>query len=355
MNFAARLEKLRIQLHTLPCDSLLIEHPIDIFYLTGLQISAGKIVITEKRHCLIVDGRYVEYCKQQMLFPILILEKNTLAHFLQETNSKCLGFDQQRTTYQRFLELKELLEELNKNINHFEIIPIPSPLTTLRLIKDPDEIECLRTAAQLGFKGYEFATSLLKEGITEAEIALELEFFWKKLGAERLAFDSIVAFGANSSMPHYRAGNKVLEKNMPVLLDIGVVLNHYHSDMTRVVFFGEVSEEIQKIYTIVEEAKNLALSSCRPGTLVRDLDTIARDWIESKGYGNYFTHSLGHGVGLDIHESPLIRKTSIDANMPLKEGMVMTIEPGIYLPSIGGVRLEDTIVINKNGYENFYV
>ena len=355
MNFASRLKKLRIELHALPCDSLLIEHPTDIFYLTGLQISSGKIVISEKHHCLFVDGRYLEYCKQQALFPISILAKNTLIDYIQEICVKCLGFDQQRTTYQGFLEFNELTKEINKGSNHFEFIPIQSPLTSLRLIKDPEEIDCLRMSAQLGFKGYTFAASLLKEGMTEAEVALELEFFWRKLGAERLAFDSIIAFGANSSMPHYRAGQKVLEKNMSVLLDIGVVLNHYHSDMTRVVFFGEVSQEIQKIYAIVEEAKNLALSSCRPGTLIGDLDRIARDWIENKGYGNYFTHSLGHGVGLDIHEAPLIRKTSKDAGMPLQEGMVITIEPGIYLPSIGGVRLEDTIVINKNGYENFYV
>ena len=135
------------------------------------------------------------------------------------------------------------------------------------------------------------------------------------------------------------------------MIDIGVVISDYHSDMTRVVFFGTPSPIIQTIYSIVEEAKDRALSLCRPGTLVGDLDRIARDWIASKGYNEYFPHSLGHGIGLDIHEAPILRGSGLYGTLPLEAGMVITIEPGIYLPGVGGVRLEDTILITKQGYE----
>jgi Xaa-Pro aminopeptidase len=224
----------------------------------------------------------------------------------------------------------------------------------LRLIKDAEEISKLRAAAQLGYEGYLFALSLLREGVSEKELALALELFWKERGASRLAFDSIIAFGPNSSMPHYRPDETTLKQNTSVLIDCGVVLSHYHSDMTRVAYFGNPPQEIQTIYPIVEEAKAKAIEACRPGTLIGDLDRIARDWIQSKGYGEYFSHSLGHGVGLEIHENPIIRQTGPFSEKPLKTGMVITIEPGIYLPGIGGVRLEDTILITENGYENFY-
>ena len=197
-----------------------------------------------------------------------------------------------------------------------------------------------------------YVLSLLKEEISEAELALELEFFWKKRGAKKLAFDPIIAFGANSSMPHYRAGLAKLQSHTSILIDIGVVLSHYHSDMTRVVHFGTPTSVIEKIYSIVEEAKARALALCCPGTLVGELDRAARDWIASQGYGERFTHSLGHGVGLDIHEPPTIRDSGLYRTLPLQPGMVITIEPGIYLPGIGGVRLEDTVLITENGHEN---
>ena len=153
-------------------------------------------------------------------------------------------------------------------------------------------------------------------------------------------------------MPHYRAGPAKLKPNTPVLIDIGVVLAHYHSDMTRVAFFGAPPALIQTIYAIVEEAKARALAICRPGVLVGELDRSARDYISSKGYGDFFTHSLGHGIGLDIHEPPIIRDSGLYRTLPLQAGMAITIEPGIYLPGVGGVRLEDTIIITEQGYEN---
>jgi Xaa-Pro aminopeptidase len=355
MNYLARLERLRNVLKSLPCDALLIEHPTDLLYLTGLELSTGKLVISLQETCLIVDGRYYERSRHQTLYPVQLLKENVLKEWMTDSQIHLLGFDQNHTTYHAFLTLTQLAAKLKTQSYILEIIPLESPVQQLRLIKDAEEIACLRKAAHLGYQGYEFVFSLLREEVTESELALELEFFWKKRGASRLAFDSIIAFGPNSSMPHYRAGPTLLTLHSPVLIDIGVVLAHYHSDMTRVAFFGTPSPIMKTIYSIVEEAKAKALALCRPGTLMGDLDRVAREWIASKGYGDYFTHSLGHGIGLDIHEPPILRETGIHRDMPLQAGMVMTIEPGIYLPEMGGVRLEDTVLITENGYENLTV
>lgn len=354
MNYLARLERLRNLLKSLSCDALLIEHPIDLLYLTGLELSTGKLIVAQQNACLIVDGRYYERSRHQTVYPVQLLKENVLTDWIIDARIRQLGFDQNHTTYHAFLNLTQLAKKI-KISYHFEIIPLESPVQQLRLIKDSDEIASLSKAAHLGYQGYEFVVSLLQEGVTESELAFELEFFWKKRGASRLAFDSIIAFGPNSSMPHYRAGPAKLSSHTPVLIDIGVVLAHYHSDMTRVIFFETPPPIMKTIYSIVEEAKAQALALCRPGTLIGDLDRAAREWIASKGYGDYFTHSLGHGIGLDIHEPPILRDNGAYRNMPLQAGMAITIEPGIYLPEIGGVRLEDTILITDDGYKNLTV
>lgn len=352
MKYSTRLERLRQLLASMPCDALLIEHPTHLFYLTGLELSAGKLLVTQQEACLIVDGRYFEKSSQQTLYPVQLLKDSILKELITGSDIHQLGFDKYQTTYHAYLTLSQLAVDLKSKSYALEIVPVDSVVQQLRLIKDSDEIACLRRAAQLGYEGFECVVSLLREGVSETELAFELEFFWKKRGASRLAFDSIIAFGPNSSMPHYRAGNTQLQLHTSVLIDIGVVLAHYHSDMTRVVFFGNPPPMIQEIYSIVEEAKARALTLCRPGTLVGELDHAAREWIASKGYNENFTHSLGHGVGLDIHEPPTIRETGLYSSMPLQPGMVITIEPGIYLPGIGGVRLEDTVLITDKGYEN---
>lgn len=353
MNYPARLNRLRNLLKTLSSDALIIEYPIDLFYLTGLELSTGQLIVTEIDACLIVDGRYYEKSSRQTLYPTRLLKEDVLKGWIIDAQVRRLGFDQNHTTYHAYSKLAQLAEKIKTSSSYsLEVIPLESPIQQLRLIKDEEEIACLRKAAQLGYQGYEFVVSLLQEGITETELALELEFFWKKRGAMRLAFDSIIAFGPNSSMPHYRAGPTKLSLHTPVLIDIGTVVAHYHSDMTRVVFFGDSPPLMKTIYSIVEDAKSQALSLCRPGTLIGELDRAARSWIASKGYGDYFTHSLGHGIGLEIHESPILREKGVNRETPLQAGMTITIEPGIYLPEVGGVRLEDTILITENGHEN---
>lgn len=352
MDYHARLERLRKHLKTIQCEALLIEDPVDLLYLTGLELSPAKCVISEHDACLIIPSRDSEYALRQTTYPVRSLNENALKDWIVDAQIHQLAFDQNHTTYQDFLSLNQLTTDLKTNSYSLEMLPLESPLQQLRLIKDKEEIAALRKAAHLGYQGYEYVVSLLREGVTESELAFELEFFWKKRGGSRLAFDSIIAFGPNSSMPHYRAGSAKLTQNTLVLIDIGVVLAHYHSDMTRVIFFGTPSPQLKGIYSIVQEAKEKALALCRPGTLIGDLDRVAREWIAAKGHGEHFTHSLGHGLGLEIHEAPILRQNGIHRDLPLQPGMVITIEPGIYLPKVGGVRLEDTVLITDHGYEN---
>lgn len=325
---------------------LIIDKPIDIFYLTGLELSLGRVVITERGATLYVDGRYFEGCKRKAPCPVKLIrkdDKDTLAGDEWTLSGKRVGFDAEYTTYAVFETLSKLSSEL---------IPMSNPLKELKEVKEKGEILALKKAADLGSKGFDFVCSILKEGISEEEVAIELELFWRKKGGQRVAFAPHIAFGEGTAEPHYHAGQRKLKKGDTVLIDIGVVCDHYHSDMTRVLFFGRPSEEIAQVYHIVREAQAEALEICRAGVSIGELDRVARAYIESKGYGKQFLHSLGHGIGLEIHETPTIRSSGRDAQRPLKEGMVITIEPGVYLAGIGGVRLEDTIAITKTGYEN---
>lgn len=353
-----RLQKLQSQIKQLGCDALLIEDKVNLYYLTGMELSVGKLLVWPAGGCLLVDSRYYEMCKKQCPVSVLLSDDLPFAKMLCKEEYhfiSSLGFDSSHTVYRAFLEMQAMLKKIEQessNKRHIILCPIDDPLKPLRMIKDSEEIDALRNAATLGSQGYDYVLTLLKEGITEKEVALELEIFWKKRGSKGLAFDPIIAFGRNGSMPHYRAGNDSLKMGDSVLIDIGVNFNHYHSDMTRVVFFGEPDPKIEEIYSIVQQAQAAALELCRPGTLVGQLDEAARQVISSHGYGAHFSHSLGHGVGLEIHEYPTVHNKPPGNNLPLEQGMVITIEPGIYIPDKGGVRIENTIVITEDGYED---
>lgn len=331
MPFADRIKKLQQKL-TRP---YLVEDPINLFYLTGIHLSSGILIVTPHEASLFVDGRYKELASARSPVPVFSVEDNPFQRYHE------IGFDREATTYKRYQELQD---------KKLKLFPLDDLVAQLRMIKEPFEQDLLRTSAKLGSKGYHHAVSLLQEGVTEAEVAMELEIYWKREGAKGVAFDPIIAFGSNSSMPHYRAGDRRLEKGDIVLIDIGVNLNHYHSDMTRIHFFGTPDPELKKIHGIVFEAMQRALNLCRPGTRIGDLDTVARSCIEESGHK--LPHSLGHGVGLCVHEAPWLRNKAPWSDAKLEAGMVVTIEPGIYVPGLGGVRLEDTIIINKDGYEN---
>jgi Xaa-Pro aminopeptidase len=355
MDYLKRLTTLKQKLKELACDAILIEDKINLLYLTGQSVSTGALIVSDQDTAFLVDNRYFEICSQKAPCRVVLSDQTPLPKLLSSpafSSIKTLGFDDENTSFKRYQELKKSVEELPEQANKIQLVPLDNPVRHLRMIKDEEELAILKEAAGLGSQGFDYLCTLLKEGFSEAEMAIELEIFWKKRGSKGVAFDPIIAFGANSSMPHYRAGPTKLKKGMSVLIDIGVNDHHYHSDMTRVIFFGEPPAEIRKIYSIVEQAQQAALSLCRPGTLIGKLDETARGVIAAHGYAEYFSHGLGHGVGLEIHEEPAIRNKPPYKEMPLQPGMVITIEPGIYLPGIGGVRLEDSIAITDSGYDN---
>ncbi|MCH9626860.1 MAG: putative peptidase [Chlamydiales bacterium] len=332
-----RIEKVQRKLKEWEVDLLVVDNPVDLFYLTGQELSAGRLFIFETEAALYVDGRYFETCKQVASIPVFLQEKQSAFPTFEE---KRMGFDATFTTYEAFEKLASLKGER---------VALTSPVLGIRMVKEAEEVSYLRKAAALGSQGYDYVRTLLKEGITEEEVAVELELFWRRAGGERVAFSPHIAFGAHSAYPHYHAGPYPLKRQENVLIDIGVVLDHYHSDMSRVVFFGDPDPQLAAIYEVVKKAQEAALERCKPGTRVAEVDGAARRLIEAEGYGAQFLHSTGHGVGLEIHELPWVRKQGEGV---LEPGMVLTVEPGIYVPELGGIRLEDTVVITPEGYDN---
>jgi Xaa-Pro aminopeptidase len=352
MSYADRLKKARQIFLENGADALLVENPVQLFYLTGVHLSAGKLLLTSMDARLLVDGRYLELCQQHSSVSVELYDSAKFADRLLKPpfqSLRALAFESTFTSHHAYLLLKKQLEALPRQI---ELLPLGAQLSALRALKEPEEIAKLRAAAQLGSSGFDFLCSILQEGISELEAAVQLEIFWKERGGRTVAFDPIIAFGSHSSMPHYRAGEKRLRLGDNALIDIGVTLDDYHSDMTRVLFCGPPDPQLLAIYEIVQQAQAAAISLCRPGTALGALDAAARTLIAEKGYGAHFTHSLGHGIGLEVHEYPTIRNAHPYKDVLLTPGMVLTIEPGIYLPGLGGVRLEDTILITDTGHIN---
>jgi Xaa-Pro aminopeptidase len=219
---------------------------------------------------------------------------------------------------------------------------------TVREVKDQAEVAKIRAAARIADLAFDYITSFIKPGMTEKEIALELDYFMLRNGAERVSFDTIVASGKNSAVPHATPSNKKIEPGDFVKLDFGAVVEGYHSDMTRTVVVGKANDRQKEIYFAVKEAQEKALSSVKAGLVCEDVDKVARDAVAEKGFGECFVHNLGHGAGLQIHEAPSLGK---NCKTVLQPGMVVTVEPGVYVNGFGGVRIEDLVVVTESGCE----
>jgi len=318
---------------------LLVDDPIDLFYLTGLMLSVGRMAVSLQSSDLFVDGRYIEYARKQN--PCFVHPKES---FLEFVRPKKIAFDSSFVTYAGFQELMQILPSK-------EWLPIVKPLQKIRAIKEREEIKALREAARLTFSGYEHIKGLLKEGITEEELSLCFELFCRQRGASKLSFQPIVAFGENSAYPHHRAGKTRLQKDQIVLFDLGAVVDGYAGDMTRVVFFGKPNPQLEQDYQLIQNVQKLVLEKVRPGVLFGELDRIAREELRKNGCEELFTHGLSHGVGLDVHEYPRLKIQGGDRDVALEPGMVFTVEPGIYRPGLGGVRYEDVVLVTQTGYE----
>lgn len=341
--FLERIKKLQKAVKAEGLDGCLVDDPVDLLYLTGLQLSLGALFVLPRKSCLFVDGRYFEVAKNSSPVPVQPLSIENKLAFLQGV--KLLGFDGDHMSYSNFLQLKKL---------KCKLVSKPELLRDLRLIKDVGEIGKMKRSAEFGYMAYLMLKGLLRPGVTEIELARELEIYCLKNGAEKMSFEPIIAFGKNSALPHHRSGETKLKINDIALFDLGVVLDKYCSDMTRVEFVGKPDPQLKKFYDVNLAAQKAALALCKPGVKLKELDLAARKVMAEAGLEKYFVHNLGHGIGLKVHEFPKIHKEGIHKDVVLEPGMAITIEPGLYLPGKGGVRYEDTIIITPRGYTNLY-
>lgn len=337
------LSRARALLTSLNAEGLLIYKPENRRYLTGFSGSTGYVFITAEKAWFITDFRYTEQAERECHdYAIHLLNSaRPLEVILNETGIQRLAFEDNFMTYQFY-------KTLTDKLNNVELIPAGEAIESLRMIKSDEEIEKITKAAVITDKAFEHILNYIQPGITENAIALELEFYMKKLGATALAFDTIAASGVRSSMPHGVATDKQIEEGDFLTLDFGCIVEGYCSDMTRTVVVGKATEKQKEIYGIVLAAQEAALKAIKEGQTGQEVDKVARDVISSRGYGEFFGHGLGHGVGLEVHEAPRLSATG---NNILLENMVVTDEPGIYLPGFGGVRIEDLVVVKKNGCE----
>lgn len=345
--FLERTKKIQQELKAEKLGALLIESPVDLFYLTGMQMSFGYLFIKQSTVCLFVDKRYLEAAQSQSAHPAEEMGPKNEKAFLKGV--KTMAFDGDRITYSHFLKLRRLVRELK-----CKLVSKPDIVKQLRLIKDAKEIWKMKESAALAYKAYQFIRDRIKPGMTEKEALRDLQLYCLTSGSEGMSFPPIIAFGKNTALPHHYPSDTKCKENDILLFDLGVWLHGYASDMTRVDFIGRPDPKLLHLYEVNKAAQRNALSKCRPGVKLKELDLAAREVMAKAGLEEYFVHSLGHGVGLEVHESPRIKFDGVDRNIELAPGMVITIEPGLYLPGKGGVRYEDTIVITERGYTNLY-
>lgn len=316
-----------------------------IRYLCGFTGSDGILLVTKNESVFLTDSRYRSQAAEQVSVGRTHCYKNKFAELVDELTAKVLvrvGFDADNLTVAAFDDLSKLSD------GTFKWCQLGEQLRLLRACKDSVELTALKKAAALNRAAFEEILPQIRPGISERTIALELEFVLKRLGGECNAFDFIVASGLRGAFPHGVASDKLLQSGELVTIDFGTRIDGYYSDETVTLALGETDGKLRQIFDIVLKAHDLALAAIRPGMVLRDLDSVARDYITAHGYGDYFGHGLGHGVGLEIHEYPPVSQRT-DAQ--LLEGMVITVEPGIYIPGTGGVRIEDTVVVTADGYE----
>lgn len=344
--FNSRIEKVANILSS--DEAALITSDISITYLTGFRHSEGYVLITKDANYFLVDFRYAEAVQKVVSHIDIVVFSNafdSINELLSKHNIQSVLVEDGAVTLSQYKTFNDRL-----NVSVSDRPELSKVISESRLIKTADEIEKLRKAQKIAEKAYLEVLNFVKPGITEKEVAARLEFLMKMNGAEGIAFDLITVTGKKTSLPHGVPGDVAVQNGDFFTFDIGAISDGYHSDMTRTVAVGCVSEEQRKIYDIVLKAHLAGLEAVKAGVSGFDVDKAARDIIVAEGFGEYFGHGTGHGVGLEIHEAPYAntRYTEI-----LKENMTLTVEPGIYLPDKFGVRIEDTVLITKDGFETF--
>lgn len=340
-----KIDKIRNSFDQVGIDAILITSAYNRRYVSDFTGSAGAVLISQNDALFITDFRYTEQASKQCNGFTVVQHKGTIpeevATIVKQLGIKKLGFEKDYVTYASYQTFNETIDA--------ELIPVSGEIEKLRLIKDESEIKILKGAAKIADSAFSHILNFIQPGKTEIEVANELEFFMRKEGATSSSFDMIVASGVRGALPHGVASEKVIEKGELVTIDFGALYNGYVSDITRTVAVGQPSDKMKEVYDIVLEAQLRGMKGIKAGITGKQADALTRDYISEKGYGEYFGHSTGHGIGLEVHEGPGL---SFKSDIVLEPGMVVTCEPGIYLPGIGGVRIEDDTIVTKEGNEN---
>ncbi len=343
--FENRLTSARKILESSHLDGMLFSCLENIRYLCGFTGSDGAVVVTREGSFFLTDSRYWTQAEGEVKGSKIVHYRKKIdetASLMLDLKLRTIGFESPSLPFSLYHSLAAKVSSQAK------LVPLENELKGLRAVKDEGELALLRKTLDMASKSFLHAIERMKEGIPEDDIAFEMEFFMKRQGADSLGFDIIVASGKRSALPHGKAGTKRIEKGDLILIDYGASYQGYHSDETCTVVLGKPSPEQEKIYRIVKEAHDRAVEKVRPGVPVLEIDLAARNHIRESGYGEYFGHSTGHGVGLAVHEDPAV---NFENQTLLQENMVFTIEPGIYLPDMGGVRIEDMVRVTSDGAE----
>lgn len=348
-----RHKAVRDALAALKVDGLLLTHPADLAYLTDFTGHDSVGLVTAKEIHLVTDFRYQEQAKLEAGWVKLSIRddkmSDTLAKTVAQSGARKVGFEANFTTFGQVIALQNALKAMDGPGKEIELVPVEDVMSNIRKVKDDHEIDLVRKAIAVAEEAYEAVRGEIKVGLSENYLAGLLISELRSRGAQTASFEPIVATGANSALPHYRAGETLVQRDQPLLIDWGAVYRGYCSDLTRTLLIGRVSTRIRDAYRAVLSAQQAAIEFLRPGVTTRQADRVARDVIDKAGFKDAFGHGLGHGIGRDIHELPALRHSGVDDE--LRPGMIVTVEPGIYLPGEGGVRVEDDVLITHSGCE----
>ena len=345
------LNRVRAMFPLMKADAVLVSDPFNIRYISGYTNDTGVLLITKEVAYLLTDFRFLFQAQREVAPGIQVVDMTPHGYqelvaqlCMQLTPVKTLALEAFKLSYSDYCAYADRLKKSNVSV-----VPVPNYLSELRWIKTPDEIEKLRMAEHIGDLAFSEILPYVKPGVTELELAARLTFSMQLHGASGNSFPPIVASGVNSSMPHAMPSEKKIETGDFVTMDFGCIYQGYCSDMTRTVVVGKADEKQRHIYETVLLAQTEALKALRPGKTGKEIDAVARNIIDKAGYEGCFGHGLGHSVGLQIHEEP---NCNARDSRVLKTGMLMTVEPGIYVKDFGGVRIEDMVVLTEDGYEN---
>jgi Xaa-Pro aminopeptidase len=346
MNIEKRIDNLRGQMSVKGVEAVWVSQPDNLVYLSGCEGLEGYLLITQDKAVLVTDFRYLEQAERQSpgfeIFRIQGRMAAWLPELFQHGGFKKLGFESSHLSFASYQLLCDILKKAGLSI---ELVPFDGLIETIRMVKEAEEIDFIIRAARITGAALEHVEHMLCPGITEKALAWEIEKFMRDNGSQSVPFELIVAAGPNSALPHARPSDYAIKPGEPVVVDIGSKYRNYGSDMTRTFCIGEKDDTFKRVYSTVLEAQMTAIAGIKAGMTGGEADAIARDVITRAGYADAFGHSLGHGIGLVTHENPRVGPNSSDV---LGEGMVFTIEPGIYISGWGGVRIEDDVVIENN-------